>query len=127
MGEFADFPAGLEPGTIIPANFGTLTPLKRWTIKPAFGVSYQTAKFQTSGSANQSNAVPAAAPAGKTPAPVAAASGTPAPVTPAPVTPHPVTPAPVTPAPVTPAPSATPPVAPPLATTTSFKKENSFL
>lgn len=37
IGEFADFPAGFTNGQQIPANFGTLTPVKRWTTR--FGIA----------------------------------------------------------------------------------------
>jgi hypothetical protein len=37
VGEFADFPLGFTPNQQIPANFGTLTPVKRWTSR--FGIA----------------------------------------------------------------------------------------
>lgn len=37
IGEFADYPAGFTNGQQIPANFGTLTPVKRWTTR--FGIA----------------------------------------------------------------------------------------
>lgn len=47
LGEFADFPAGFGSGSIIPADYGALTPLKRWTIKPGFAITFQTKSFNT--------------------------------------------------------------------------------
>ena len=95
LGEFADFPIGFAPGSVIPANFGALTPINRWTLKPAFGISYQTTRFATSSAAAQNNANAAAPTA--TPAAAAASATVTTPVTPA-------TPAAVT----TPAAAATP-------------------
>jgi hypothetical protein len=37
IGEFADYPAGFTKGQQIPANFGTITPVKRWTTR--FGIA----------------------------------------------------------------------------------------
>jgi len=37
IGEFADYPAGFKNGQQIPANFGALTPVKRWTTR--FGIA----------------------------------------------------------------------------------------
>ncbi len=37
VGEFADFPLGFTPNQQIPPNFGTLTPVKRWTSR--FGIA----------------------------------------------------------------------------------------
>jgi hypothetical protein len=37
IGEFADYPAGFVNGQQIPANFGALTPVKRWTAR--FGIA----------------------------------------------------------------------------------------
>jgi hypothetical protein len=41
IGEFADFPAGFERGTTIPPSFGTLTPVKRWTVRFAIGITFK--------------------------------------------------------------------------------------
>jgi hypothetical protein len=41
-GQFADFPAGFVPGQQIPSNFGTLTPVTRWTTRFAIGLTYRT-------------------------------------------------------------------------------------
>lgn len=48
IGEFADFPAGFTPGAEIPADFGTLNPVKRRTAKFAFGITYRTNSFKKS-------------------------------------------------------------------------------
>ena len=42
FGEFADFPQGFNaPGNVLPANFGTLSPVKRWTGRFALAVTFQ--------------------------------------------------------------------------------------
>ncbi|HEV2914457.1 MAG TPA: hypothetical protein VGX92_14360 [Pyrinomonadaceae bacterium] len=45
FGEFADFPVGFGNGSEVPASFGELTPVKRWTARFAFGISFQTLSF----------------------------------------------------------------------------------
>lgn len=45
FGEFADFPAGFKEGQAVPADFGTLTPVKRWTTRFALAISFRTASF----------------------------------------------------------------------------------
>jgi hypothetical protein len=45
FGQFADFPVGFYDGRPIPENFGELNPIKRWTARFAFGISFQTASF----------------------------------------------------------------------------------
>jgi hypothetical protein len=45
VGQFADFPPGLNPGSVIPANYGDLNGVTRTTARFAFAVTYQTAKF----------------------------------------------------------------------------------
>jgi len=46
LGEFADFPRGFSAsGDAIPANFGTLTPSKRWTTRFSFGITFRTVDF----------------------------------------------------------------------------------
>jgi hypothetical protein len=39
IGEFADYPAGFKNGQQIPANFGTPTPVKRWTTRFAIAIT----------------------------------------------------------------------------------------
>ena len=46
IGEFADFPAGFRPGQKVPDGFGELNPVKRWTTKFSFGITYQTFSFK---------------------------------------------------------------------------------
>jgi hypothetical protein len=42
VGEFADFPQGFKyPGQVIPANTGTPTPVKRYTARFAFAITYR--------------------------------------------------------------------------------------
>jgi hypothetical protein len=48
IGEFADYPAGFVPGSVIPPDFGTLTPVTRNTIKFAIGITYKTSTFKKS-------------------------------------------------------------------------------
>ena len=48
VGQFADFPQGFTAaGQTIPPNFGALQPVKRWTARFAFGISYKTLGFGT--------------------------------------------------------------------------------
>jgi hypothetical protein len=49
VGEFADFPYGLQKGSVVPANYGDLNPVKRATGRFAFAVTYQTAGFGQKG------------------------------------------------------------------------------
>ena len=55
VGQFADFPAGFDKGTTIPANFGALVPVKRWTGHIAFGITYKTNDLGTLTSSGGSN------------------------------------------------------------------------
>lgn len=52
IGQFADFPAGFAPGTVIPDQFGELNPVKRMTAHFAFGITYRTNSFKKSSSAS---------------------------------------------------------------------------
>lgn len=45
IGEFADFPIGFRENSPVPANFGELKPVKRWTGRFAFSISFRTASF----------------------------------------------------------------------------------
>ena len=42
IGEFADFPAGLTVGQPVPSSVAEITPVKRWTVRFAIGISYKT-------------------------------------------------------------------------------------
>lgn len=42
IGEFADFPAGLTRGQTVPSSIAELTPVKRWTVRFAIGITYKT-------------------------------------------------------------------------------------
>jgi hypothetical protein len=42
VGQYADFPAGFTLNQPIPASFGELTPVKRWTARFAIGITYKT-------------------------------------------------------------------------------------
>jgi hypothetical protein len=50
LGQFADFPPGFATGSVIPANFGTLTPVARWSGHFAIGITFQTNAFVKSSS-----------------------------------------------------------------------------
>lgn len=52
IGQFADFPAGFAPGTVIPDQFGDLNPVKRMTAHFAFGITYRTNSFKKSSTAS---------------------------------------------------------------------------
>jgi hypothetical protein len=45
IGQFADFPRGFQNGSVIPPNFGNLTPVTRWTTRFAIGLTFQTNSF----------------------------------------------------------------------------------
>lgn len=46
FGEFADTPAGFRPFDPVPANFGELTPVKRWTTRFGIAVTFRTNSFK---------------------------------------------------------------------------------
>jgi hypothetical protein len=48
IGEFADFPANFGPGSVIPAGFGDLNPVKRNTVRFAMGITFKTTTFKKS-------------------------------------------------------------------------------
>jgi hypothetical protein len=58
LGEFADFPAGFtQPNQVVPSGLGTPTPVKRWTWRFGFALTYKAkdfGQFGLSGSVNQS-------------------------------------------------------------------------
>lgn len=54
FGQFADFPVGFGEGSTIPANFGELTPVKRWTGRFALAVSFRTKSFSGLGKTESS-------------------------------------------------------------------------
>jgi hypothetical protein len=46
VGEFADFPQGFsKPGDVIPDKTGTPNPVKRWTARFAFGISFKVSEL----------------------------------------------------------------------------------
>ena len=45
FGQFADFPVGFNNGSTVPANFGTLTPVKRWTARFGLALTFKTKDF----------------------------------------------------------------------------------
>jgi hypothetical protein len=52
FGQFADFPVGFSNGSTIPANFGELTPVKRWTTRFGFAITFKTKDFSGLGSSS---------------------------------------------------------------------------
>jgi len=53
FGQFADFPVGFGDGSKVPANFGELNPVKRWTGKFGFAITFKAKDFKSlEGSAN---------------------------------------------------------------------------
>lgn len=52
FGQFADFPVGFRNGSSIPANFGELTPVKRWTGRFGFAITFKTKDFSSLGQSN---------------------------------------------------------------------------
>ena len=59
LGEYADFPAGFsQPNQVVPTGFATPIPIKRWTWRFGFALSYKAkdfGQFGLSGSVNQSS------------------------------------------------------------------------
>lgn len=45
FGEFADFPVGFKNGSPVPANFGELNPVKRWTTRFGLAITFKTKDF----------------------------------------------------------------------------------
>lgn len=88
FGQFADFPVGFGAGSKVPANFGELNPVKRWTTKFGFAITYRTKDFKSlEGSANVSGQATASA----SPSPSPAASPSPSPSPSASASPSPET------------------------------------
>lgn len=54
VGQFADFPPGFYPGAAIPADFGDLNPVKRYTAHFAIGLTYKTNSFAKKSTGTQS-------------------------------------------------------------------------
>lgn len=50
FGQFADFPVGFSNGASVPANFGELTPVKRWTARFGLAITFKTKTFDALGS-----------------------------------------------------------------------------
>jgi hypothetical protein len=64
IGQFADFPEGFVPGSIIPDQFGDLHPVARTTAHFAFGLTYRTASFKKAGGDGGGAADPGTSPPG---------------------------------------------------------------
>lgn len=82
IGEFADYPAGFGNNTVVPANFGTPTPEKRWTGRFGFSITYRSNSLvKSSAGTTPATTTTPQAPARSTPAdtPAPAAPSTPAP------------------------------------------------
>ena len=45
IGQFSDFPLGLQPHSVVPANYGDLNGVNRTTARFPFAITYQTKKF----------------------------------------------------------------------------------
>lgn len=45
FGQFSDFPVGFGNGSLVPANFGQLTPVKRWTGRFGLAITFKTKDF----------------------------------------------------------------------------------
>jgi hypothetical protein len=45
IAQFADFPQGFSNGSTVPANFGALTPVKRWTARFGLAITFKTTSF----------------------------------------------------------------------------------
>lgn len=53
FGQFSDFPVGFANGSSVPANFGELTPVKRWTSKFGLAITFKTKSFDAFGTADK--------------------------------------------------------------------------
>jgi hypothetical protein len=56
LGQFADFPPGFYPGRVIPDSITELSPVKRWTVRFAFGVSFRAATLANANSSDTTKA-----------------------------------------------------------------------
>lgn len=45
FGQFSDFPVGFANGSPVPESFGELTPVKRWTARFGFAITFKTKDF----------------------------------------------------------------------------------
>lgn len=45
FGQFSDFPVGFGNGSSVPANFGELTPVKRWTARFGLAITFKAKDF----------------------------------------------------------------------------------
>src|SRR5207249_6114304 len=77
FGQFADFPVGFGNGSAVPANFGELTPVKRWTTRFGFAITFKTKDF--SGLTQSSTPTVKSGDSSATPKPTATPSPTPSP------------------------------------------------
>ena len=53
FGQFADFPVGFANGSSVPANFGELTPVKRWTSRFGLAITFKTKSFDAFGTGDK--------------------------------------------------------------------------
>lgn len=53
FGQFSDFPVGFANGSSVPANFGELTPVKRWTARFGLAITFKTKTFDALGGADK--------------------------------------------------------------------------
>jgi hypothetical protein len=58
FGQFADFPLGFASGSVIPPNFGNLTPVTRWSSRFGVGVTFQTNSLTKSNSSTPTSTTP---------------------------------------------------------------------
>jgi hypothetical protein len=50
FGQFSDFPVGFSNGATVPANFGDLNPVKRWTTRFGLAITFKAKDFSGLGS-----------------------------------------------------------------------------
>lgn len=50
FGQFSDFPVGFSNGATVPANFGDLNPVKRWTTRFGLAITFKVKDFSGLGS-----------------------------------------------------------------------------
>lgn len=53
FGQFSDFPVGFANGSSVPANFGELTPVKRWTARFGLAITFKTKTFDALGGSDK--------------------------------------------------------------------------
>jgi len=65
IGQFSEFPPGLQAGVAIPANYGALTAVNRWTTRFGFAITFRTNDFSAIKKSTPTKATSTSTPAAK--------------------------------------------------------------